>query len=341
MRNKMFALLVLFVASVWSAFSYAGDYTFNNGFYWRDGQAFNRVASYEYYYSDGCRYRRQIWKYTAVDGAYNNLSAQTEGWRTKLLDIAAKHKVYQDQLAASANEQQEFEASVRLLGLEGVVSSYEFTPQYSGHSSGYSGNFDYLAAQQGSTITGYREQADIYGNMNLGELYNQVLRLRSQSAELESKATSETIQATDNLSARAAQLESQRAKNDILSKLAEAATSDSHAQVIRELYTVQSNGGSTDNVGKAELGKQLTAVLNKRCVSCHNATKQNGGLRLDDLSLITDAQSKEILERINSSNPMKRMPLKDVDTPGEPLPVDEKAVFFLAGYGDHGDAEED
>jgi len=332
MRNKMFALLVLFVVSLWASFAAASDYTFNNGYYWKDGQAFSRVSVCTYSTVRGRRCCNRSWRYTAVSGVYSNITTQTEGWRTKLLDIAGRHKVYQDQLAASANEQQEFEASVRLLGLEGVVDNYSYTPQY---SNSHAGGYDYMAAPQGNTILGYRETttADTFGNVNLGQLYNQVLRLQSQRAELESKATTQTTQAVDNLSERAAQLESQRAKNAILEKLAEAATAESHTKVIRELYT-QAGGASEPVDSHAEIGKQLSNVLNNKCISCHNQRKQNGGLRLDDLSLITDAQTDKILARINHVDPLKRMPLKDAETPGEPLSVDEKAVFFLAAYGD-------
>lgn len=347
MRNKMLILCTLFIVMLAGAMTYAGDYTYNssNGYYWKDGQAFTRTRVKTWVWRGNCRYAQWTYQWDKVGGVYS-LNSQTEGWRSKMLEIAATHKKYQDQMAASANEHQEFLETAKELGITGIVNNYNnFQPQYAnaggqyGGGGGYGGQggeqyaMNYMPTAQGATLFGYREVADIYGNVNLGELYSRALRLREQSAGYESLANKDTTQMLDNLGARAAAIEEMRTKADLITKLAESIKAESTARVVREYYTIATQKAEKVIKAKVDIGTQLMSIMTNKCVKCHNATKQNGGLRLDDLSFVTDAQTKSIIARIDHVDPLERMPLEDIDTPGIPLSADEKAVFFLAAFG--------
>lgn len=353
MRNKMFAIAVTVLGLLFGSPAFASDYNYNGTYYYdAAGQAYNRVQSTEYFWRNGCRYSRYVWKYTAVAGVYSGVNSQTEGWRSKLLDIAASHKRYQDQIASSANEHQEFLESVKELGLTGVVTNYGFAPTYANAANymqahGFSPGLNVQnyaqeyqqAAPQGNTVYGYREVADIYGNVNLGELYQRALRLREQSAGYEATANQDTTKLVDNLGARAAAIEEIRAKATMMAQLVDGLKAESTSKVVREYYSNVKGGvpqpgvPAEPNGQSARIIDQLGAVIQNKCVSCHTAEKPNGGLNLQNLAGLDATTSRKILERIEAEDPVKRMPLAPGMKPGKPLSLDEKALFFIAAYG--------
>lgn len=357
MRNKMFAVAALLLGLLCSQVM-ASDYSYNGTYYYdTNGQAYTRYQTVEYYWSNGCRYPRYVWKYTPVAGVYAvnsgygvGINSQTEGWRSKLLDIAAAHKKYQDQIAASANEHQEFLESVKELGLTGVVTNYNFVPTYAnaynymqahGFSPGLNvqnyaqsyGDPGQQVAQQGNTVYGYREVADIYGNVNLGELYQRALRLREQSAGYEAAANQDAHKLVDNLGARAAAIEELRAKADIMAKLVDGLKPEPTTRVVKEFYSSDAAKTVKGAAAGTAILDRLNAVVQSKCVSCHSGDKPNGGLNLQDLSALPADAGRKILDRLESEDPVKRMPLAPGMKPGKPLTIDEKALFFIAAYG--------
>ncbi|MFN0056308.1 MAG: DUF1553 domain-containing protein [Planctomycetales bacterium] len=80
--------------------------------------------------------------------------------------------------------------------------------------------------------------------------------------------------------------------------------------------------------------RQIRPVLKERCLACHGALKQKGGLRLDTAALAirggdsgaaivpTDAAASLLLERITAADAAERMPPE-----GEPLTPEQIATF--------------
>lgn len=339
-------------------------YTFRDGFWWKGGLKFNRTTAQEvyYYYQGYCRFQgtRDVHTYQVVlnaapkKDAYVTPSSE-DNWRARLLEIAKQRDKYEAQARASALEQNEFAQSLKILGLDGNFRyqgygynpSYAFNPYNNPAAYSYGQSFQQqgqgysqLPAAQGSTLYGYRELADVYGNVDLGSLYDQVLRLRQQSYTAESKATSETHALVGDLGTQLARVMEIQAKADAAAKVLQAATPKDRATILREFWAKGSNSGTVQ--GNVQLRQPaVTAnyvaiaqqVANTRCVSCHSATNKQGGLDLSDLSLLNATQGRNILDRIVHKDPSKRMPLKADLSPGEPLSREEVAAFYMAAYG--------
>ena len=124
--------LFAMVPSVTQASGYAngtvsGNYTYRDGYWWSNGVAFTRTRQ-AYYTTGYCSSRRCSTRSLAYRWVYRRSSYQpavqpqyvtpkTEGWRTKLLEIAATRDRYEASTRASANEHNEFIEAVEALGL--------------------------------------------------------------------------------------------------------------------------------------------------------------------------------------------------------------------------------
>lgn len=327
-------------------------YVYNNGYWWANGRAFTRHREKQYYWRCGYRKWRWIWRYcpapvlthssgTAI--TYNDV--ESGGWRDKLLDIAKRRDQYESIARKSALEHAEFVESVRLLGMEGNFhwNGYGYAPSYAKggvpypFASSQLNQYQQMTAPQGSTIYGYRELADIYGNVDLGQIYNQVLRLREQSYSNESQATSETHALVGDLADRMAQVKEIEAKGRAAAAALEASAAQSRATMLREFWSKYPERKAQDlaaegGVTQSDAAAVVETIIARKCVSCHNQEKQNGGLDLSNLALITAEQGDKILDRIKHPDPEERMPLAPDLSPGEPLSREEIAAFFMAAY---------
>lgn len=334
-----------------NGFVSAGGYTWRDGYWWLNGRAYTRhkVQEAYTYYRGRCAYTgyRWVWRYTPTVTKRVVITKQDlseDGWRGKLLELAKQRDSYEGQLRKSAVEHNEFLESLRILGLEGNFkwNGYGYEMQYAqgGHVYGQQSQYSQPPAAQGSTIYGYREMADIYGNVDLGALFNQAMRLRQQSYGNESKATSETHALMGQLAADMRAIKEIEAKGRAAAAALQAAGAKDRATLLREFWqsggsTTPSGGtqGSTAPVNRNEALTAMTAVVKTKCAACHNSEKKNGGLDLSDLTALSADQGKKILERIVHSDETKRMPLGPDLKPGTPLTQAEIAAFFLAAYG--------
>lgn len=365
--------------------SYAGQihegYTFNDGYWWRDGNPYLRYQAYQVYYDPSrcCNYTRTLYSYQAAPyqkKAETIYPDRDPEWKTKLLAIAADRDKVEAQLRKSAQYHNEFLESVKSLGLDGNFrwDGYGYAPIFpqgyrSGRGYGYglknvddgygavlghlSTAYSQVPSSQGATVYGYRESADLYGNIDLGGVYREALRLRGDSRALEAEGDKGTTALVDKLGERAAGVAEIKAKGEAVDRAITAASralssisAEKRVQMIREVYgsgTTTSTGGSGSSEGvskTAEISRNTdfvsvaTEVTKKKCLSCHSAEKKNGGLDMTNLTLLSNEQVTSILKRIVSSDPLKRMPLAGDLKPGTPLTETEIAAFYLAAYAD-------
>lgn len=340
MRTMILAAFVVAAAATHEAqaaytlgYSDTAGYTLlDDGLWWKDGVAYNRIAKREYYTHCGRRYYRTVYRYErAAVKTYAKINPEKDpDWRIKLLEIVKDRDAWEGEIRRSANEHNEFLESIKALGLEGnfVWDGYGYEPRFAqGAAQQQPLQYSQPTAPQGATLYGYRELADVYGNVDLGALYNDAIRLRSQSYQNESKATSETHALIDNLSNRVAAIEEIRAKGAAAAEALKAAEAKDRATILRELWGSERPPTAKERPAGAGHAA-LLQVVSARCAGCHSADAKAGGLDLTNPVGLPDAAKWAILKRVVHTDPAKRMPLGQGNEPGQPLPVDELAVLF-------------
>lgn len=351
----------------------ASGYTYQDGYWWYGDQAYRRVKYSEpyYYYSCGtrCTGYRSAYKYEPVYLQKEKVvvtkedlaNGSEDGWRGKLLEIAGNRDKWEAKARQSAQEHNEFLESVKFLGMQGNFhwNGYGYEMSYAQNPYAYEGygqkevfqQYGQFPAAQGQTVYGYNEIADIYANVDLGQLYDSVLRLREQSYGYESKATSETHALVGDLASKMAEIKEIEAKGRAASAALKASEAKDRTTLLREFWSAYPSASGTTSTttrrsqstssvtvgGMAGGGGQALALVERvvanKCISCHTSGGAQGGLNLDDLTALTPEQSTKILDRIVSPDENARMPLAQDRSPGEPLSREEIAAFFFAIYG--------
>lgn len=351
----LLAVMVLVSVPTPAAASYPYKYHGNGYYIGADGWYYTKD---KYYYRDRCGYRRWKWVYNktiykvsgtyhpggssyGAAGGYNYITPGTEGWRQKLLAIAEQRDKYEAAQRTSALEHNEFLEAVKALGLTGNFhwENYGMAPTLANNAystygaSGYS----HYPTQQGATIYGYSTVADVYGDVDLGALYQQALRLGEQAQTYGAAAArdSKTLiaQEGENRARVAAILAEAQATREKL----DAARPTSQSQIRTHQFRINTHSGggqpgatpdeATDaGGGVSALGANplLTLVSNK-CVRCHGGAKTEAGLDLRDLTKLTADQGTAVLARIVDPDPERMMPKG-----GPPLSVQERMLFFQA-----------
>jgi mono/diheme cytochrome c family protein len=316
----------------------ASEYTFSNGWWWKDGHAFSRSAV-QTLDARGCLVTS--YRYAPYVAPAAAVTPETADWRSKLLEIAEAQKRSEAKLRQSAIEHQEYMEALKALGLNGSQTGYTTTQSLDAY--GYSQR----TAPQGATVFGYNEIADVYGNVDLGELYQSAIRLAEGSNRYGSEATNGAMKLVDQFGDRAQGLLSQQlAIAEINAKtagvtnaaraLGDAIKAESRLHIEKRTEgpgppkPTPHHGGSpildepNAKAAANESYDNLTALVNSKCVSCHGGKTNEAGLNLTDLGKLDDSAVAKILARVTSANSEKRMP------PGKPLETEELRLFFEA-----------
>jgi len=196
---------------------------------------------------------------------------------------------------------------------------------------------------QGSTVYGYSALSDSYSNIDLGLLYNQAARLTDQAQQLAGQAHmdfSAIVQSEGQNRAEVAKILAQgQAAREALS-----ASRGSELQPITKSFAFKVSQGSNGELKVEKIEKtsgsepenfdlatpdikDVSQLLNNKCVSCHNSNNAQGGLNL--LGEISEDQQDSILKRVTTDNLDKRMP-RNSDGAGQKLSIDELSVLFRA-----------
>jgi mono/diheme cytochrome c family protein len=167
-----------------------GGYTYNDGYWWKDGQSYTRQLVYgQGYWRNGCYYYGQgYYQYTP----YARVTYQDPDWKTRLLDIAKQRDKYEGEIRKNQHEQVNFLEAVKALGLEGNFgwNGYGATPpgHYgAGYGAGYTLQGQVLYGANATTQYGnsFNAVAQIYGNpVDMNQLYQAAAQLTQGAQRL-------------------------------------------------------------------------------------------------------------------------------------------------------------
>lgn len=342
---KRMMLMLLVSLALLPATIFANGYTYSGGYYWTNGIAYNRVSTpcYDRY---GCK--TYCYTYAPVQ-----ITSKTPGWREKLTELAAVRDRYEGAARLSAQEHNEYLETVEKLGLTGNFTWKGYGQamtyaQYGGRSYAVNGANAYgvsqLTAPQGATLYGMSEVADIYGNVDLGALYDQTIRLNADVNANADKAHVRTTALVDGAGQAAARVAEIRAKGQAVAQaLAAAPSASSQATITRNSFRVESGvGNASGSLPGASQGPPagseaattallaMKSLFADRCVACHSGAKASKGLDLSRLEGIDKRKADAIWMRINSADESLRMPQQADGLPGEPLTPEEKLVIANA-----------
>lgn len=241
--------------------------------YWRYGAGVDRYIRTvtPAYWQNGYYYQAQV-TYTLVPNPLP--SPATVNWRSELLKFAA------DKLRAE-QESRDYANAIQLLGLN--VQQNQI---------GYQGSFSQFTAT-GSTLYGSPlTYKDLYGDANLGILYQQAGRSIDSIAKLLGDANVGVLD-----------LASQEGENR-----ATVARILAAGQAIAQASASQkATSENLQSVNPLTANPWEKSALNK-CSSCHSPTNKAGGFDVFQFRALDKAGRLKVISRLVDTNPSRRMP---------------------------------
>jgi len=233
-------------------------YTFRDGFWWNDGQAFTREK--QFFTRQGKPYYR--WKYTPrASSDLQSIQASDADWRGKLLEFAKQRDAYAANQQTAALEQQYFLEGLQALG----VGPFSLQGQ----------GFAQSAAYGGDSLYGYSSMADLYHQADRGLLLNQYQNTTNRTLDLADKASS-------NLkSLYSEELSTQGRVAEIIAQRDQAvAALKATAEVIEATKT---NSATSKGAPSRHSLRNSSSenILQTKCATCHSASQSSGSIALD------------------------------------------------------------
>jgi len=335
--------------------AHASGWRYSKGYWWKNGYPYVRK---KVYYS-GCN-RGYFWRYYRVHQAssnnYTRTAGGTEKWRSQLNDILADHMKRQNQIAASANEHNEYlETLDKVLG---KIQPYGYAPALANpHRASLStvkqslqGGYQYNPyAQQGSTVYGYSEYAKAYRDMDLNLLMNQANNHTRNAQELSGKAEARFKGMVQDVLRGQERVAEIQARAQAAARVLGATAPQEQTESRRTWIKIEQNSKGELNVQKAQPGSSripeasgvsanqqaLFRVLANRCVSCHGAENDAGdkvsrvGIDLTQYLAFDENEKRKVRDSIlwKHPDPAKHMPRTPDGSRGEMLPFDEIVLF--------------
>jgi mono/diheme cytochrome c family protein len=216
------------------------------------------------------------------------------------------------------------------------------------HSYTYNITYGQLPVQQGSTLYGYSyaSVADVYGNTDIGALYNQAIRLAGDANAYADRANTNAMSMVAQAGRERAKVAEILAKGQVIAQANASAAALAHAVSPGQEVNVQSssntvvNGSTSVTKGNGQTVVErdqapvpqgaVQKIFNDSCVKCHRTGKEAGGLNLEDASKLTADEVQSVLARITTGDPAKRMPKSDGTGPAESLSVEAIGTLFRA-----------
>lgn len=321
---------LVFLVLVCSSLS-AGGYTFRDGFYWQGNRAFTRVSDSYWHNGRWCqRYSYRFHhEYTAPVQVVQKLEAKKldiDDFRLEALRLAVE----------DAEQRAKTEQAAEIMGLLGKVAPNQ-VQQLQGQ--GVQGQYAYRLtntrtplADQGSTLYGVNSFANQYPEVDLKLHLNQASNLAENAQRLSGQATNEFSQLILQIADLQQQGKSADSKTaQILAVAQLLAALDAKSETTIEATPVipsQSNNHHTSSGGGSEPPPQafdssaLLSVVTEKCSRCHSSEKADGDLNLDNILTFTAEQSRDLVNRVLSTDESLRMPKG-----GNPLSIEEAQHF--------------
>jgi hypothetical protein len=340
-------------------------YTFNNGYWYRGSTPHYAHANTGYYnvpyYNNygGYYYVQQPYTYYTYEQAYPAQASApaaptySKGWQGQLLDIAAARDKVEGELRKNALDQQAYATALQTLGLAGNFRWQNYgaspVPPAPGASPGMAypstGQAPYAAAATGNTLYGYTYSSvkDLYGDTNLGSLYQQAARLTQNAQTLAGQANgdfSTLVQTEGSNRSRVAEILAQaqaaaqalQAAQPQPSQHTESRTfsfrTETAADGSTQLVPIpvqpgqQAQQGAYSQQGQPQAlqsqqasqanGTDFTALMQNRCASCHSGQSAKGGFEVGSYATMPLAEkAKRVWPLLTHPDPGKRMPKGD------------------------------
>lgn len=207
------------------------------------------------------------------------------------------------------------------------------------HSYTYNITYGQLPVAQGNTLYGYSYSsvADVYGNTDIGAMYNLAIRLAGDQVAVSDKATGNAMALVAQAGRERSRIVEILAKGQVIAQA--NASAAALAQSISPGPSVDVQSSTTRGSGQTEIVKQpsgrlepgaVQQVFDKNCVSCHRQGVEKGGLSLEDASKLSGEDVGKILDRVTSADPKRRMPQASDGHGGASLSLEEIATLFKA-----------
>lgn len=359
MRNA-----IAFAALLACAPTAAADYILGaQGYYWRAGVPYHRTIGQQYYaagvyngsYCHAGYY--QVYQYTAVPNytppaAYvppaAPVSYKDDNWRSKLLEAAIVREKVNGELLKQAQDQQYFEKSVQMLGLQGSLRS----TTYSGYGSLNLGAFGANANTIYGQTQGYQQSqsVEVTGQDNLNVLLQQIGRSTDNIARLHGQAIDGATGIAKEMSAGQIRALEIRARAEAAatflrsleqpsfkaeSKKIEFGPAPPQPQVLPKLEAPK------ESPDDARLKQLWTASATESCLSCHGGKDKDGKvIEKGKFSVFRDVPNmepddlKELYRRLDSSTPTITLPnnagtVSRMPKDAPPLSDDAKSVWLF------------
>lgn len=315
-------------------------YTWKSPYWWYDGTPYVRkqVAytayttsysypsySYGYGYSYPTYYQTPYTYYKYTYTAVPLPKASDPDFRSKLIDVYAAQRKYEAVNIKQRVDQEAFNESVRVLGLDSV---FKYVGAVGSPYNGYSSANSY--GQVSTTAYGHTVQqlTDIYGTANPDILPQAAARLTERAVEFAAQtgaqlnnATAAQVQGT----IRAAEI---RAKGEAAALALKAAAADPsfHLKTTKTYYGVTPAGQVESR--QVQLTPQEYRV--QACGQCHSGKNVMGKFDVTLWDKFTDAQLDNAWERVTTDDPDKLMPrdLKDPTKPGHKMSTEQAEYLF-------------
>lgn len=342
---------------------YTYNYIGNVGYWYYGGVPYTReyTAGY-YYYQYGVQYYQPgYYTYSRYyEPAQPTVSPKDPGWRSQLLKIASQRDKVEGEIRKGAHEQQWFMDAVKALGLEQnfhwngygaapPVGAYYGTP---GVGAGYGSLQLGAHGALGNTVYGYNAHTitNLYGDVNLPQLYQQAARLTQNAQDLAKQATgdfSTLVGKEGDNRARALEILARAAAaRDVLNALqpkeARVETKETIFKVMPPapdgpvvdpgptpappggLKAPGAGGGVPQKTARAKLRDLL---IRQDCISCHQGASAKAKLDLSDYGRLDAAAKRSVVARLVTEDADKRMPRSADGGPGRHYTVEEAALF--------------
>lgn len=334
------------------------NYTYKDGLFYRGDVAYSRervswteqVPYYNgyggYSYTPKTYYR---WRYVRVQYPTPTVPTYSKDWQGKLLDIAANRDKVEGKLRESSLDHQAYLSAVQALGLQGNFhwNGYGNAPVNPNYSPGVPSNpalGSYGA--QGNTLYGYSYSSvkDLYGDTNLGVLYQQAARLTQNAQTLAGQAHGDFSDLVGREGSNRARVAEILAKSQAAAAALTAANPQPSTHTESRVFSfraVQGDGGDLQLVpvdpGQAPQGvpgampraeggngADFAALLQSRCAECHAGNTVKGGFDIRSYATLSPKdKAARVWSRLTTTNVEKRMPL------GKPaLTAEELRLFF-------------
>lgn len=269
---------------------YAQDYVYRDGFYWLNGNAYQRTlvsVPGSYYCSHGCWYQypsSSYYTYTqvAVVTQQTEVPKYEKGWQTAIANAAAAKADYAAFQKALTTVFPEYTT--------GVTASANV---YTGGQTAY-GYVPYT----------YQTVKEAYGSLDINQLYQAAARLASSAQQYGSQATSEHAGLVQQAGDNAAHVAEIHAKKEAILALARAIAPEPSTKTTTTVQsgTIQDASGVQNVQVPVPADPAFVAnVISPNCASCHSATTPGGPkakLDLTKWSTLSEETKDEARRRI-------------------------------------------